>query len=198
VKVGDWVSLDGNVEGDIRRINVRATEIQMWDRSTVIVPNSQLITQNVRNVTLANAPGRVLIKLPMPLDTNATRAREIILEAFHQHPTILATPAPSALLESIDATSMLFSATGYVPSPRTVGSVRSEVLLSILERLRGEGLPLIRPQDMRVHTLPAPQASGEPARTGLAAAIDPATVKATEPSPASDASPDGRSHTFPS
>src|SRR5690606_26008895 len=37
VKVGDWVSL-GGVEGDIRRINVRATEIQMSDRSTVIVP----------------------------------------------------------------------------------------------------------------------------------------------------------------
>jgi potassium efflux system protein len=197
VKVGDWVSLDGNVEGDIRRINVRATEIQMWDRSTVIVPNSQLITQNVRNVTLANAPGRVLIKLPMPLDTNATRAREIILEAFHEHAAILAQPAPSALLESIDATTMSFSATGYVPSPRTVGSVRSEVLLSILERLRGEGLPLIRPQDMRVHTLPAPQASGEPARNELAA-TDPAAAKATALRPASGASPDARSHTSPS
>ncbi|MDO9352134.1 MAG: mechanosensitive ion channel, partial [Solirubrobacteraceae bacterium] len=44
VKVGDWVSL-GGVEGDIRRINVRATEIQMGDRSTVIVPNSEFITK---------------------------------------------------------------------------------------------------------------------------------------------------------
>src|SRR3546814_19387977 len=35
VKVGDWVSL-GGIEGDIRRINVRATEIQMGDHSTVI------------------------------------------------------------------------------------------------------------------------------------------------------------------
>jgi small-conductance mechanosensitive channel len=51
VKVGDMVSLAG-VEGDIRRINVRATEIQLGDRSTVIVPNSQLISQNLRNVTM--------------------------------------------------------------------------------------------------------------------------------------------------
>src|SRR6185369_1563918 len=50
VKVGDWVVL-GNVEGDIRRINVRATEIRMGDRSTVIVPNSEFITKVVRNVT---------------------------------------------------------------------------------------------------------------------------------------------------
>ncbi|WP_050981645.1 DUF3772 domain-containing protein [Advenella kashmirensis] len=53
VRVGDWVSLNG-AEGDIRRINVRATEIQLWDRSTMIVPNSELITKVVRNVTHAS------------------------------------------------------------------------------------------------------------------------------------------------
>src|SRR5690606_2343073 len=82
VKVGDWVSLSTDVEGDIRRINVRATEIQLWDRSTVIVPNSQLITQNVRNVTQAGAQGRVRILLPMPLDTDAARVRELVLTAL--------------------------------------------------------------------------------------------------------------------
>src|SRR3546814_6294228 len=56
VKVGDWVSL-GGVEGDILRINVRATEIQMADRSTVIVPNSEFVTKTVRNVTHANPLG---------------------------------------------------------------------------------------------------------------------------------------------
>ena len=65
VQVGDWVSL-GGVEGDILRINVRATEIQMSDRSTVIVPNSEFITKTVRNVTRSSPLGLVQIKLPMP------------------------------------------------------------------------------------------------------------------------------------
>jgi small-conductance mechanosensitive channel len=159
VKVGDWVSL-ADVEGDIRRINVRATEIQLWDRSTVIVPNSQLITQNVRNVTLANAQGRVQIKLPMPLDTDARRVRQIILDAFLGHPTLLDTPAPSVQLEHVDTLGIHFVGTGYVPSPRAVGGVRSELLLAILERLRSEGLSLIRPQDMRIHRLPDPGETG--------------------------------------
>jgi potassium-dependent mechanosensitive channel len=159
VKVGDWVSLS-DVEGDIRRINVRATEIQMWDRSTVIVPNSQLITQNVRNVTLANAQGRVQIKLPMPLDTDARRARQIVLDAFLEHPAMLGTPAPNVQLEHVDTLGIHFVATGYVPSPRDVGGVRSDLLLAILERLRREDLPLIRPQDMRIHRLPDPGESG--------------------------------------
>ena len=153
VKVGDWVSLS-DVEGDIRRINVRATEIQLWDRSTVIVPNSQLITQNVRNVTLANAQGRVQIKLPLPLDTDARRVRQIILEAFHGHPSVLDTPAPNVQVESVDTLGIHFVGTGYVPSPRMVGGVRSDLLLAILERLRSEQVSLIRPQEMRIHRLP--------------------------------------------
>jgi small-conductance mechanosensitive channel len=159
VKVGDWVSL-ADVEGDIRRINVRATEIQLWDRSTVIVPNSQLITQNVRNVTLANAQGRVQIKLPMPLDTDARRVRQIILDAFLDHPTVLETPVPNVQLESVDALGIQFVGTGYVPSPREVGGVRSDLLLAILERMRAERLPLIRPQDMRVLRVPEPGRGG--------------------------------------
>ncbi|MCX7512299.1 DUF3772 domain-containing protein [Frateuria hangzhouensis] len=155
VKVGDWVSL-ADVEGDIRRINVRATEIQLWDRSTVIVPNSHLITQNVRNVTLANAQGRVQIKLPMPLDTDAGRARQIILEAYMDHPQVQEMPEPNVQLEHVDTLGIHFVGTGYVPSPREVGGVRSDLLLAILARLRSEGLSLIRPQDMRIHRLPDP------------------------------------------
>ncbi|MDO1529739.1 DUF3772 domain-containing protein [Fulvimonas sp. R45] len=152
VKVGDWVSLSG-VEGDIRRISVRATEIQLGDRSTVIVPNSQLITQNVRNVTRAGAQGRVRILLPMPLDTDAAKARECMLDALQQHPATLDTPAPMVRLDEIVAGSMNFSAVAYVHSPRDVAGVRSDLLFDILRRFADAGLPLSTPQSMVVRTL---------------------------------------------
>lgn len=130
VKVGDWVSLNG-VEGDIRRINVRATEIQLWDRSTVIVPNPQLITENVRNVTLARALGRVYFTLPMPLDTDAERVRELIPTTLHEHVAVLDEPEPAVRLDSVDTGAMHFSVIGYLSSPREVVGTRSDLLLSI-------------------------------------------------------------------
>jgi len=154
VKVGDWVSI-GGVEGDIRRINVRATEIQMGDRSTMIVPNSQFITQNVRNVTLANAQGRVHITLPMPLETDASKAREIIVEVLNAHPSTLATPAPVVRLDNLDAGTMTFDCTAYVNSPRDVSAVKSDLLFETLDRLRDAKLPMTSPQSMVVRTLPA-------------------------------------------
>ena len=147
VKVGDWVSLAG-VEGDIRRINVRATEIQMSDRSTVIVPNSQFITQNVRNVTMGNALGVVGISLTLPLETDVLQIRELLLQAFTEHEAILDTPAPSVTFKDLTNTGLIISASGYVNSPRSVGGARSDLLFTVLGRLREMGIALSAPQSM--------------------------------------------------
>ncbi|RTZ42443.1 mechanosensitive ion channel family protein [Candidimonas sp. SYP-B2681] len=147
VKVGDWVSL-GGVEGDIRRINVRATEIQMGDRSTVIVPNSEFITKVVRNVTHANPLGRVQIKLSLPVDTNAEQVHDIMLGAFQENTAVLDEPAPDVMLDGVDATGLVFNATGYVGSPRSAYGVRSALLFEILKQLREAALPLVNPPTM--------------------------------------------------
>jgi len=141
VKVGDWVAL-GGAEGDIRRINVRATEIQLGDRSTLIVPNSEFITKTVRNMTLRNAEGRVLIRLPMPLTTDARQVRDIMLGVLREHHAVLPEPAPGVALDGIDNGLLIFQATAYVPGPRTASGVRSELLFTILERLQAAHVPM--------------------------------------------------------
>ena len=136
VQVGDWVSL-GGVEGDILRINVRATEIQMSDRSTVIVPNSEFITKTVRNVTRSSPLGLVQIKLPMPLSTDAERARDAILQAFADHADILATPAPNVFLDGLDGGNLIFNAKGYVSSPRAAWRAQRTVVHGAESPARG-------------------------------------------------------------
>lgn len=160
VKVGDWVVL-GTAEGDVRRINVRATEIQLGDRSTLIVPNSEFITKTVRNMTLANAEGRVLIRLPMPLTTDAQRVRELILAACKSHEGVLETPAPSLTLEGIENGLLIFQAIAYVASPRLAGGVRSDLLFVILDELKKASLPLAVPT-MVMAAVAAPEAPAAP------------------------------------
>ncbi|RST53658.1 DUF3772 domain-containing protein [Variovorax sp. MHTC-1] len=162
VKVGDWVVL-GNAEGDVRRINVRATEIQLGDRSTLIVPNSEFITKTVRNMTLANAEGRVLIRLPMPLNTDAQRTRELMLAACADHAGVLPSPAPTVTLEGIENGMLIFQAIAYVQSPRVAGGVRSDLLFAILDLLKAAGLPLAVPTMVMSPTEPpAPPAPTPP------------------------------------
>ncbi|MFT4242230.1 MAG: mechanosensitive ion channel, partial [Acidovorax sp.] len=159
VRVGDWVVL-GDTEGDVRRVNVRATEIQLGDRSTVIVPNSEFITKTVRNMTLTGAPGRVQLRLPAPLDTDAQRMRALILAAFESHEGILDDPAPVVQLEGIQNGTLTFLATGYVSNPRNAGGVRSDLLFCILDALRAAGLALSPPATTAVAQ--AQRESGDP------------------------------------
>ena len=153
VKVGDWVSL-GGVEGDIRRINVRATEIQMGDRSTVIVPNSEFITKTVRNVTHASPLGLVQVKLPLPLGTDAEAARALILGVFVDNRDVLDTPAPAVQLDGIDNGNLLFNATGFASSPRLTSGIRSALLFELLKRLDAANISIAKPNTMILSGLP--------------------------------------------
>ncbi|MEE3652627.1 MULTISPECIES: DUF3772 domain-containing protein [unclassified Brenneria] len=147
VKVGDLVNISG-VEGDIRRINVRATEIQLGDRSTVIVPNSQFISQNVRNITMGNALGVATMALTFPLDIDPEEVRTILLDAYNEHEVILDSPAPSVSFSQLTPTGMVLSVTGYVSSPRLVSGAKSDLLFEIIKRLRAASIPLAVPQRM--------------------------------------------------
>ncbi|WP_333992532.1 DUF3772 domain-containing protein [Burkholderia orbicola] len=155
VKVGDMVSIAG-VEGDIRRINVRATEIQLSDRSTVIVPNSQLISQNVRNVTMGNSTqGVATLVLTFPLNTDPEQVRDLLLDAYREHPAILDKPAPSVTFSQLAPDGITLSVTGYVSSPRIASSTKSDLLFEILKQLRAAGITLSSPQMLVVQNMPA-------------------------------------------
>ena len=142
VKVGDMISTMG-IEGDIRRISVRATEIQLADRSTVIVPNSHLISHNVRNVTMGNkTQGVVTLALTFALDVDPERVRDVLLEVCQENPSVLDRPAPSVIFTQLTPDGMTLTVTGYVGSPRIAGDIRSDLLFAILKRLRAAEIPL--------------------------------------------------------
>ncbi|WP_429495135.1 DUF3772 domain-containing protein [Paraburkholderia youngii] len=151
VKVGDMISIAG-IEGDIRRISVRATQIQLADKSTVIVPNSQLISQNVRNVTMGNTTqGIASLVLTFALDVDPEQVRDILLDAYRDHPSVLAHPAPSVMFSQLTPEGITLTVTGHVRSPRVAADTKSELLFAILKRLRGADIPLSNPRTVLIH-----------------------------------------------
>lgn len=154
VKIGDWVKI-GDQEGDIRRISVRSTEIQVGDKSTLIVPNSELITKTIRNMTMANPQGRLQIQFSVPLNTDVARLRDELLRAYAEHPGVLEDPAPSVFIDSIAGGQVAINSFAYVSSPRSAYSVRSDLLFVILQRLAEAGIALVAPTDIHLVRDPA-------------------------------------------
>ncbi len=141
IKVGDWIAI-GDLEGDVKAINIRATEIEMMDRSKLIVPNSDLISKTVRNVTHGANAAR--LRITLRTDTNADPAamRDLMLGRIRAHPEILAQPAPAVYLSDVRDGGLEFTAFAYVASPRVAYRVKSDLLYQIVPEMRSKGIAL--------------------------------------------------------
>ena len=144
VKVGDWIAI-GDLEGDVRRINIRATEIEMADKSKLIVPNSDLISKTVRNVTHNSALGRVKIVLKTVNAADPGVVRDILLTEIQGHAEVLAEPAPAVYLTDVRDGGLEFSAFAYVASARQAYRVKSELLFQIVPELKARSIVLATP-----------------------------------------------------
>ncbi len=153
VKVGDWIAL-GDLEGDVRRISVRATEIEMPDRSRLIVPNSDLISRTVRNVTHAGSLGRVKIALTVAHGADPSVVRDVLLAQITAHAEVLEEPAPAVYLTEARASGLEFTAFAYVASPRVVFRIRSELLYQLIPALTARGVALAADQPVVRISLP--------------------------------------------
>lgn len=149
VKIGDWVKL-GDQEGDIRRINVRSTEIQVGDKSTLIVPNSELITKTIRNMTMGNMQGRIQIQFAVPLSTDVVALRQLLLDNYAAHPAVLEDPEPSVFIDTIAGGQITVNSFAYVASPRQVYGTRSDLYFSLLPALAAHDIPLSTPTDVHL------------------------------------------------
>ncbi|MBJ6123232.1 DUF3772 domain-containing protein [Sphingomonas sp. BT553] len=150
VKIGDLVRI-GTEEGDVKRISVRSTEIELADHSTLIVPNSELITKSVLNKTMANALGRLQIQFSVPIGIEPERIRRIVLDIFEAEAAILDSPAAVAFIDNIADGRILFNCFAHTSSARTAYPARSAALTAILQRLAEEHIDVgTVPQQLKI------------------------------------------------
>jgi small-conductance mechanosensitive channel len=142
VKVGDWIKVSG-VEGDVLDIRVRASEIRAADRSTVIVPNSNLITSNVQNRTRGELQTRINIQAALTRPADAPKARDILLKIAADDPDVLKQPAPDVFIDSLSTAtggatqlSLWFS----LADPRQARRVKSSIYFALLEAFEKDGI----------------------------------------------------------
>jgi potassium efflux system protein len=156
VRVGDWIAI-GDLEGDVRKINIRATEIEMVDRSRLIVPNSELVSKAVRNITHAGALGRIKITLKLDGSAEPGRVHDLMMARLSAHPLVLADPAPAVFMTDVRDGALEFTAFAYVASPRLAFAARSQLLFEIVPDLRAAGVALASPSPtIRVETAERP------------------------------------------
>jgi len=149
IRVGDQIVVKGD-EGFVRRISVRATEIETFDKASVIIPNSELITGVVKNWTHANTMGRLNIRVSVSFDCDADKVMEILKACIAAHPEVLKEPRPAVQLTEFGASALLFDIFCIVPNLTERGRIKSEIQVAILREFRAAGIDMTPAQEVRL------------------------------------------------
>ena len=145
IKVGDWIVAGAN-QGYVKKINVRATEIQTFDHSSVIVPNSELISSPVTNWFFKGRNGSVVINVGVSYEADPEQVRDLLLQIVGENPGILKTPSPACHFVNFGDSSLDFSLRFFIRDIDYMMSVSSEVRYAVFKRFREEGIEIPFPQ----------------------------------------------------
>ncbi|MDX2258176.1 MAG: DUF3772 domain-containing protein [Hyphomicrobiaceae bacterium] len=145
IKVGDWIRV-GASEGFVRRISVRSTEIETFDRASVILPNSELITGTVVNMTLRNAIGRLKIPVGVGYDSDPAEVERVLIAAARDCPQVARHPAPFVVFEAFGDSALLFSLRVYLSDVTKSLGAKTQIMTAILKGFRESGIEIPFPQ----------------------------------------------------
>ncbi|MFG1347483.1 DUF3772 domain-containing protein [Xanthobacter autotrophicus DSM 431] len=141
IRVGDTINVKGE-EGYVRRISVRSTEIETFERATVIVPNSDLITGMVKNWTHSNTTGRIIVSVTVSYDSDPEDVRDILVSCACDHPQVLQTPPPRVFLTKFADAGLMFELRCVVANVDYALTVKSDLHFQVLARFRKSGIGL--------------------------------------------------------
>ena len=144
-KVGDWVLIGGE-EGKIKQINIRSTEVETFNKASVIIPNATLISSSLTNLTHGNNWQRQTIAVGVSYDSDAEQVTKLLLECARSCKKVMKVPAPYVLFKNFGESSLDFELRIYVSDIWSGWSAGSDVRYEILRRFREANINIAYPQ----------------------------------------------------
>ncbi|PQA86723.1 mechanosensitive ion channel domain-containing protein [Hyphococcus luteus] len=178
IKVGDWIVTPSG-EGMVKKISVRSTEIETFDRASIIVPNSELISSTVTNWTHKDKIGRIRVPVGVSYGSNPEKVQEILLKCAREHPLVVAYPEPFVVWNDFGSSSLDFEVRAFLNDISKGLQTRTELRFAIFKAFHEEGVEIPFPQqDLYIKSMPGGE--GAKLSVGTPAPEQPETVSNPE------------------
>ncbi len=154
IRLGDRIEF-GDKAGEVVHVGGRSSWIRTYDNAIVVIPNSEFVTKQVLNWTMSDPKTRLSFSVAVAYGSDPEKVMRILLEETYRHPQVMGEPAPSAFLNELGPSAMVFTARMWtVAHANTFSQIRSDIYLQVLPRFENEGIRLPFPQ-LDVHLQPS-------------------------------------------
>lgn len=156
IKPGDVIVV-GDSFGHVSKIGVRAVSIVTRDGKEHLIPNENLMTQEVENWSYSSSNVRIHIPVGVAYDCDLQLAQKLMIEAATAPERVLKAPKPSVWLRAFGESSVDHEILVWIADPQSgVGGVQSEILNRLWVLFKENGIEIPFPQrDIRIKEWPA-------------------------------------------
>lgn len=157
IKPGDVIVV-GDSFGHVSKIGVRAVSIVTRDGKEHLIPNENLMTQEVENWSYSSRDVRVHIPVGIAYDCDLPLAQKLMIQAAKEAKRVKDSPPPTVWLRAFGESTVDHEILVWISDPEAgIGSVRSEVLNRVWDLFKENGVVLPNPQrDIHIKDWPAP------------------------------------------
>ena len=145
IKIGDYIQF-GEKWGRVTKMGLRSTVVRIRDRSEVVVPNSELISQKVTNLTLTDRFIRIIIPVGVAYGSDVSTVLETLKECAKENPFVVTTPEPKALFMGFGDSSLNFELRVWVSDIDKRRDAQSALHQDIDKRFRDADIEIPFPQ----------------------------------------------------
>ncbi len=146
IKPGDVIAVadgKGNTFGEVKKIGIRAVSVTTRDNREYLIPNENLMTQQVENWSYSSREVSINIPVGVAYGSDLDVVEKLLLEAISGTPRVLSFPSPGIILSAFGPSSIDLTMVVWIDDPEAgVGNVRSDVLWKVWRSFKENGIEI--------------------------------------------------------
>ena len=152
INVGDVVEFGGQ-SGTMKSIGFRSSIITTWEGADVIIPNGNLLNEQMINWTMGNSSRRVEIVTGVAYGTDLEKTKKLLLDLLAADKRIVAFPKPSVLIKELNSGAIELRILFWIEHYSTWIQTKSDMIETIDEAFKKEGIKIPNPsQDLNIRS----------------------------------------------
>lgn len=157
---GDTVEVN-NLMGTVNKIGVRSSKVSTFDGADVVVPNNNLVSNDLINWTLSSSLKRTEILIGTSYDSNPNQVLEILLECANNYPDLVKEPEPQALFSDFGDNSLNFRLRFWTHFSLSL-QAKSDISIAIYNKFKEHNIEIPFPQqDVYIKDFPKPETDND-------------------------------------